>query len=180
MAKKQVINNDVINIDGEFDSVGEMIKAGRLEEAEKALRGVDLGRQDLSSSALLADVRAGESEMRQGMRPTNQLSRSGMFGGEKASPLQLQAGAEQADRLDKRLRLTASQYRTSVKLSRQKIKQDILRAISLDKKSADKESMINTRFILKMLSDRLNSGLATEKETEYLAPMLQQGIEKLR
>lgn len=125
----QVINNKVIDIEGETKprgkTVGEMIAEGDLEAAEAAVReSGNLARQDLSSSALLADIRAGESEQRQGRNPSMALTKSRQFEGEQSSPLALseafrarrgkEAGAERDDR---RINILADQFRTNTLLS---------------------------------------------------------------
>lgn len=193
MAKKskQVISNEVINIDGEFSpkakSVGELIAGGDLQGAEQALRGLDVTKPDLSASALLADVRAGESEQRQGLRPSMQLTRSGQFqqSPETSSGLlgQIQK-ARRSDRAtereDKRLRIMADQYRVNTEIKLEKMKNDLIKATKLSKMKGVDSQIKDIQFVLKLWQDRVNSGMAKEDEVLNIQQLTQLGLEKIQ
>ena len=127
------------------DTIGELIMAGKFDEAEKMLASVP-ARRDLSTSALEADIRAGETQARQGQKPSFDLTRSGQFNPEESAlslqeRLRARTGAENAqtrtlDREDKRLSILTKQFGINAKFKREELNNKVdgmVRAIKREK-----------------------------------------------
>lgn len=179
MAEKKVINNDVINIGADFlpkktKTVGELIAEGNLEDAESAIRNAgSMSRQDLSSSALLADVRAGETEQRQGRNPSMSLTKSNQFKNDPTSPLQLseafraRRGKEKgAANDDRRLNILADQFKVNTLMSMD-ARAGLIRKADLMTKGKTRDQKIQIlSVLLKSSDDMIKSGTLTDDVLE--------------